>query len=42
MEIEAVSKLYGCAVTRMRKTKGIREALRLKGLTDEQIQYAKV
>ena len=42
MEIEAVSKLYGCAVTRMRKTKGIREALRLKGLTDEQIEYAKV
>jgi len=42
MEIEDESKLYGCAVTRMRKTKRIREALKLKGLTDEQIKYAKV
>ena len=33
---------YGCAVTRMRKTKGIREALQLKGLSDEQIRFAKV
>lgn len=33
---------YGCAVTRMRKTKKIREALKLKGLTDSQIKYAKV
>jgi hypothetical protein len=42
MEIEDESKLYGCAVTRMRKTKRIREALKLKGFTDEQIKYAKV
>jgi hypothetical protein len=42
MEIEEESKLYGCAVTRMRKTKAIRKALKLKGLTDEQIKYAKV
>ena len=42
MEIEEERKLYGCAVTRMRKTKAIREALKLKGLTDEQIKYAKV
>ena len=42
MEIEDESKLYGCAVTRMRKTKRIREALKLKGLTDEHIKYAKV
>lgn len=33
---------YGCAVTRMRKTSKIREALRLKGLSDSQIQFAKV
>ena len=33
---------YGCAVTRMRKTKKIREALKLKGLSDNQIKYAKV
>ena len=42
MEIEEEPKLYGCAVTRMRKTKAIRKALKLKGLTDEQIKYAKV
>ena len=42
MEIEDESKLYGCAVTRMRKTKAIRKALKLKGFTDEQIKYAKV
>ena len=42
MEIEEERKLYGCAVTRMRKTKAIRKALKLKGLTDEQIKYAKV
>lgn len=33
---------YGCAVTRMRKTKSIKDALKLKGLSDEQIKYAKV
>jgi len=33
---------YGCAVTRMKKTIKIQEALRLKGLSDSQIQYAKV
>jgi len=33
---------YGCAVTRMRKTKKIREALKLKGLSDKQVKYAKV
>ena len=33
---------YGCAVTRMRKTSKIKEALRLKGLSDSQIQFAKV
>lgn len=33
---------FGCAVTRMRKTSKIREALRLKGLSDSQIQFAKV
>ena len=33
---------YGCAVTRMRKTSKIREALRLKGLSDSQIQFSKV
>ena len=33
---------YGCAVTRMRKTSRIKEALRLKGLSDSQIQFAKV
>ena len=42
MEIEEEPKLYGCAVTRMRKTKAIRKALKLKGFTDEQIKYAKV
>lgn len=42
MEKEEEPKLYGCAVTRMRKTKAIRNALKLKGLTDEQIKYAKV
>ena len=42
MEIEDESKLYGCAVTRMRKTKSIKDALKLKGLSDEQIKYAKV
>lgn len=42
MEKEEEPKLYGCAVTRMRKTKAIRKALKLKGLTDEQIKYAKV
>ena len=42
MEIEEECKLYGCAVTRMRKTKAIRKSLKLKGLTDEQIKYAKV
>ena len=34
MEIEEERKLYGCAVTRMRKTKAIRKAFKLKGLTD--------
>ena len=33
---------YGCVVTRMRKTQKIREALKQKGLTDNQIRYAKV
>lgn len=33
---------YGCAVTRMRKTKKIQEALKLKGLTESQIKFAKV
>ena len=33
---------YGCAVTRMRKTSRIKDALRLKGLSDSQIQFAKV
>ena len=42
MDKEEEPKLYGCAVTRMRKTKAIRNALKLKGLTDEQIKYAKV
>ena len=42
MEKEEEPKLYGCAVTRMRKSKAIRKALKLKGLTDEQIKYAKV
>ena len=33
---------YGCVVTRIRKTQKIREALKQKGLTDNQIRYAKV
>lgn len=33
---------YGCAVTRMKKTTKIQEALRLKGLSDSQIHFAKV
>ena len=33
---------YGCAVTRMKKTSKIQEALMLKGLSDSQIQFAKV
>ena len=42
MELEEEPKHYGCAVTRMRKTKSIKDALKLKGLSDEQIKYAKV
>lgn len=33
---------YGCAVTRMRKTSNIKQALRLKGLSDSQIKFSKV
>lgn len=33
---------YGCAVTRMKKTKKIKEALRSKGLSESQIKFAKV
>ena len=33
---------YGCAVTRLKKTKKIREALRSKGLSESQIKFAKV